>query len=71
VPEPCQFLSANLPACSIIRPTLSGNGGPMAAAKGFIDDGLFVGQPQAFLQELMDLASAAESAKRAGIEIDL
>jgi hypothetical protein len=66
LPEPCQFLSASLPACSIIRPTLSGNGGPVATIKAFTDDGLFIGQPQAFLEQLMDLAVAAEGAQRQG-----
>ena len=66
LPEPCQFLSASLPACSIIRPTLSGNGGPVATIKAFIDDGLFIGQPQAFLEQLMNLAMEAEAAQRQG-----
>ena len=65
-PEPCEFLSPNLPACSIIRPTLSANGGPMATVQSFIADGLFIGQSQQFLEQLMDLASAAESAQRQG-----
>jgi hypothetical protein len=66
LPEPCQFLSASLPACSIIRPTLSANGGPVATIKAFTDDGLFAGQPQAFLEQLMDLATEAEAAQRQG-----
>ena len=63
-PEPCEFLSPNLPACSIIRPTLSPNGGPMATVQSFIADGLFIGQDPAFLEQLMDLASEAEAARR-------
>jgi hypothetical protein len=66
MPEPCQFLRPDLPACSIIRPTLSHNGGPMAAVNSFIGDNLFFGQSPAFLEALMDLASAAESAQRGG-----
>ena len=66
LPEPCHFLDPNLPVCSIIRPTLSQNGGPMAAIQGFIDDGLFIGQPQSFLEQLMDLATEAEAAQRRG-----
>jgi hypothetical protein len=65
-PEPCEFLSPNLPACSIIRPTLSANGGPMATVQSFIADGLFIGQSPQFLEQLMDLASEAESAQRQG-----
>jgi hypothetical protein len=63
-PEPCQFLSPDLPACSVIRPTLSAGGGPMATVQSFIADGLFIGQDPHFLQQLMELASEAESAHR-------
>ena len=63
-PEPCQFISPVLPPCSIIRPTLSANGGPMATVQSFIADGLFIGQNPAFLEQLMDLASEAEAARR-------
>jgi len=65
-PEPCQFISPDLPPCSIIRPTLSPNGGPMATVQAFIADGLFIGQTPAFLEQLMDLASEAEAARREG-----
>ena len=64
LPEPCEFLRPNLPACSIIRPTLSQNGGPVATIKAFKADNLFVGQDPMFLEMLMDLASAAEGAQR-------
>jgi hypothetical protein len=64
LPEPCEFLSANLPPCSVIRPTLSEFGGPMAAAKGFIADNLFMGQPPAFFEMVMDVAAAAEAVRR-------
>jgi hypothetical protein len=70
LPEPCEFLSPNLPAGSIIRPTLSVNGGPMATVQSFIADGLFIGQTQQFLEQLMDLASAAESSQRQGQDQD-
>jgi Ferritin-like domain len=63
-PEPCEFLSPDLPACSIIRPTLSPNGGPMATVQAFIADRLFFGQNPQFLEQLMDLASEAEAARR-------
>jgi hypothetical protein len=66
-PEPCQFLSPDLPPCSVIRPTLSATGGPMATVQSFIADGLFIGQPAQFLEQLMELASEAESVRR---EID-
>jgi len=64
LPEPCQFLSSSLPPVSIIRPTISANGGPMATVQAFIDDRLFVGQNPAFIEQLMDLASQAETADR-------
>ena len=63
-PEPCQFLSPDLPPCSVIRPTLSAGGGPIATVQSFIADGLFIGQNPQFLQQLMDLASEAEVAHR-------
>jgi hypothetical protein len=63
-PEPCQFLSPNLPPCSIIRPTLTANGGAVATIQSFIADGLFIGQNPVFLEQLMDLASEADSAYR-------
>jgi hypothetical protein len=65
-PEPCEFISPDLPPCSVIRPTLSQNGGPMATVKSFIADGLFIGQNPAFQEQLMDLASEAEAAHREG-----
>jgi hypothetical protein len=64
LPEPCQFLSPDLPACSIIRPTLSQNGGPMATVQAFIDDGLFTNQSGQFIEQLKDLASEAEAVRR-------
>ncbi|MDP8982950.1 MAG: ferritin-like domain-containing protein [Acidobacteriota bacterium] len=63
-PEPCEFLSAALPACSIIRPTQSANGGPIATVQSFIAGRLFAGQSPHFLEQLMDLASEAEAAQR-------
>jgi hypothetical protein len=63
-PEPCEFLSPDLPPCSIIRPTLSAGGGPMGTVQSFIADGIFIGQNPQFLEQLMDLASEAEAASR-------
>lgn len=65
-PEPCEFLSPDLPPCSIIRPTLSANGGPMATVQSFIADRLFFGQNPAFIEQLMELATEAEAARRDG-----
>ena len=63
-PEPCQFISPNLPACSVIRPTLTQNGGAMATVLSFIADGLFMGQDPHFIEQLKDLASEADAARR-------
>ena len=65
-PEPSQFLNPALPPCSIIRPTLTANGGAMATVQSFIADGLFIGQNPQFLEQLMDLASEADAARREG-----
>ncbi|MBV8093364.1 MAG: ferritin-like domain-containing protein [Acetobacteraceae bacterium] len=64
MPEACPFLSRKFPAVSIIRPTSTRAGGAVAAAKGFIADGLFIGQPKQFVQALMELASDADAAQR-------
>src|ERR1700687_2595848 len=45
LPEPCNFISKNLPRCSVIRPTSTQNGGAVATVKAFKEDGLFIGQP--------------------------
>jgi hypothetical protein len=66
LPEPCAFLSPNLPACSVIRPTSPKLGGAVAAIQSFIDDQLFQGQQQDFFEAVMDLATAADAARRGG-----
>jgi len=64
LPEPCQFLSASLPPVSIIRPTLTKNGGALATIQAFAADGLFLHQNPMFLEQLMDLASDADAVNR-------
>jgi hypothetical protein len=64
LPEPCQFLSPDLPVCSVIRPTSSPLAGAMAAVKALTADQLFLGQPPAFFELLTDLAQAADAARR-------
>jgi hypothetical protein len=61
LPEPCQFLSADLPPVSIIRPTVTALGGAVATIKAFIADNLFLGQSPAFIDTVMDLAMAADA----------
>jgi ferritin-like protein len=63
MPEPCPFLSTNLPVCSIIRPTETKNIA-MGVVKFLTAMGLFIGQPPAFFEALQDLAQAADSANR-------
>jgi hypothetical protein len=48
----------------VIRPTSSKNAGAAAAVAAFTNDLLFQGQPQSFFNALMDLATAADAAKR-------
>ena len=64
LPEPCAFLSKSLPVCSVIRPTSTQNGGAVATVKAFTQDGLFKGQSDAFFKLAMQLAEAADSARR-------
>jgi len=63
MPEPTVFLSKNLPACSIIRPTES-KGAAMGALKALTADGLFIGQSKEFFAFLTDLAEDADAARR-------
>ena len=64
MPEPCEFISPNLPACAIIRPTGRGQIDARGAINSFISDGLFRGQSQAFLNLVNSLAHAADAAQR-------
>lgn len=64
LPEPCDFISKNLPKCSIIRPTSTDLGGAVATVKAFIADGMFIGQPDEFFDLSFTLAEAADSAGR-------
>ena len=63
MPEPTVFLSQQLPACSIIRPTAT-NGAAMGALQSLTADGLFIGQSKAFFNFLRDLAENADAARR-------
>lgn len=63
MPEPTVFLSRQLPACSIVRPTDT-KGAAMGALKGLTASGLFLGQSKEFFAFLTDLAEAADDARR-------
>jgi hypothetical protein len=64
LPEPCSFISKSLPPCSVIRPTLTQNGGAVATIKAFTDDLLFLGQTPAFFSFVKQLAVQADSVRR-------
>lgn len=70
MPDPCTFLRRDFPECSVVRPTSTAKGGAVAAATAFIDSGLFMGQPKAFTDLLMTMATAADRARRNGNEGD-
>ena len=63
MPEPCPFLSRNLPKCSIIRPTET-KGIAMGVVTFLTNMGLFIGQPPAFFALLTQLAQDADAAQR-------
>jgi Ferritin-like domain len=65
MPEPCPFLSRNLPIVSIIRPTAT-KGVAMGVVKFLTDMGLFIGQSPAFFALLNQLAKAADAARHDG-----
>jgi hypothetical protein len=64
MPEPCDFISETLPACSIIRPTLRKNAGPLAVVTFLANMGLFIGQSPEFFVTLTAIATEAERARR-------
>jgi hypothetical protein len=66
LPEPCDFIAEDpaLPNCSVIRPTSTAQGGAVATVNAFTADGLFNGQPDAFFNFAMQLATAADNARR-------
>src|SRR6184192_3221672 len=63
MPEPCPFLSRELPRCSVIRPTKTG-GVATGALRFLTAMGLFIGQSPAFFEFMRDLAADADRARR-------
>ena len=63
MPEPCPFLSRDLPVCSVIRPTET-KGIATGVVKFLTDMGLFIGQSKEFFAFLADLAEDADEARR-------
>jgi hypothetical protein len=68
MPEPTLFLDKKLGPVAIIRPSGEPNGGAVAAAQSFVDDGLFLdpatGKNTGIVGLLMGLAEAADAARR-------
>jgi hypothetical protein len=63
MPEPCPFISASLPACSVVRPTKTA-GAAMGALNFLTAMGLFIGQSNAFFSYMTGLAQDADAAQR-------
>jgi hypothetical protein len=64
MPEPCPFISRDLPICSIIRPT--NTEGAATGALAFLTAmGLFIGQSAGFFAYMKQLAQDADRARRA------
>jgi len=63
-PVPCEFISADLPHCAVIRPSDDKFAGAVATIASFTADGLFVGQQPKFLQLLQQMAEEADAAHR-------
>jgi hypothetical protein len=63
-PVPCEFIHADLPHVSIIRPLDDKFGGAVATIASFTADGLFVGQSKEFFKVVNQLAEEADAAKR-------
>jgi hypothetical protein len=61
LPEPCPFIDASLPVCSVVRPTIATATG---ALKFLTAMGLFIGQSDAFFTFMTNLATAADAAQR-------
>jgi len=66
MPTPCEFISANLPLCSIIRPTSVPLAGATAIAHILANSALFLGQSKAFFDAVLELAEDADKAMRRG-----
>ncbi len=62
-PHPTEFISSKLPHCAVVRPTLDGDGGAVAAIKSFTADNLFRGQSPDFFRTVTKLAEEADAAQ--------
>jgi hypothetical protein len=65
LPEPANFISKELPPCSVIRPSMTEHAGAVATIVSFTKDLLFAGQTEEFFETIMEMAIAADAAQRA------
>jgi hypothetical protein len=63
-PVPCEFISADLPHCAVIRPSDDRFAGAVATIASFTSDNLFLGQSPQFFQTVQKLAEEADAAFR-------
>jgi hypothetical protein len=63
MPEPCPFISPDLPRCSVIRPTET-RGIAMGVVRFLTAMGLFIGQSPEFFAFMTRLAQEADNARR-------
>ena len=64
MPEPCPFIDASLPVCSVVRPTAPTVATATGALKFLTAMGLFAGQSDDFFTFMKNLATAADAAQR-------
>jgi Ferritin-like domain len=64
LPEPTRFISNDLPLVSVIRPSATRFAGAVATIQSFTADLLFQGQSPEFFKTVMQLARAADAARR-------
>lgn len=63
-PVPCEFISANLPLCAVIRPSDDNVAGAQPFLAALTADNLFLGQPPKFFQVLQQMAEEADATIR-------
>src|SRR6202161_680718 len=63
-PVPCEFISADLPHCAVIRPSDDKFAGAVATIASFTNDNLFLGQSPLFFKTVMQIAEEADAATR-------
>jgi hypothetical protein len=63
-PVPCEFISAKLPRCAVIRPLTAPAISAAAAVAAFAASGVFIGQSKGFTETLLALAHKADAAQR-------